>query len=190
MTFDCSRLTNSFWILTGIYWAYSSMHLEPVVRKERSPGRALHVGIMLLACFLLFSARASVSVLAHRFVAESPSVCSTGLGLTALGCGFAIWARASLGGNWSGTVTLKQSHELVRRGPYAMVRHPIYMGLLVAAAGTALEVGEVRAVIAVGMAFLAFFQKTRREEEFLRDQFGGEYALYSRSVKRLIPFVL
>ena len=190
MQLDCSRLTNSFWILTGIYWAYSSIHLKPVVRKEGSAGRALHIVIMLIACFLLFNGRASVGVLGHRFIPELWSVCWTGVGLTALGCGFALWARALLGANWSGTVTVKQSHELVHRGPYAMVRHPIYTGLLVAAAGTALEVGEVRGVIAVVIALAAFFQKTRREEEFLRDHFGAEYAQYSRSVKRLIPFVL
>ncbi len=87
-------------------------------------------------------------------------------------------------------MTVKEKHELVQNGPYTIVRHPIYTGLLVAVFGTALVVGEVRALIALVIAFAGFFQKTRREEQFMVDQFDGDYVQYRRSVKRLIPFVL
>ncbi len=190
MHFDCSKLTNSVWILVGIYWIYTSIGVKPVVRREHSTSRAWHLLIMLIACFLLFSSQTSFGPLAIRLVSEASWICWTGLVLTAAGCSFAVWARALLGRNWSAAVTLKEDHELVRGGPYAIVRHPIYTGLLTAVLGTALEVGEMRALIALIVAFFGFLQKARREEKFLLDRFNGAYVQYSRSVKRLIPFLL
>ncbi len=66
-----------------------------------------------------------------------------GMGLTAVGIAFALWARLWIGRNWSGTITIKDQHELIQRGPYSLVRHPIYTGLLLAFLGTALVHGEV-----------------------------------------------
>jgi len=79
---------------------------------------------------------------------------------------------------------------LMVRGPYAVVRHPIYSGLLLALAGTATAVGEIRAFIGLGLAFIAFFLKSAAEEQFMREEFSGEYARYSQRVRRLIPFIL
>jgi protein-S-isoprenylcysteine O-methyltransferase Ste14 len=87
-------------------------------------------------------------------------------------------------------VTVKQNHELILRGPYAVVRHPIYSGFLLALAGTAIAVGEVRAFIGWGLAFATFFLKSAREEQFMRAEFSDEYARYSQRVRRLIPFIL
>jgi protein-S-isoprenylcysteine O-methyltransferase Ste14 len=95
-----------------------------------------------------------------------------------------------LGSNWSGTVTVKQNHELVQSGPYAIVRHPIYSGFLLGALGTALSVGEARGLIALALAFVGWVAKTRVEEQFMVEQFNGDYVRYRREVKRLIPFVL
>jgi protein-S-isoprenylcysteine O-methyltransferase Ste14 len=184
------RLATSIWILLGLYWVASGITLKPVARRERPAARAAHLGLMLVACVLLFNSRASLGPLATRFVPDADWTGWVGIGLTAAGCAFAVWGRALLGANWSATVTLKQGHELVRGGPYAWVRHPIYAGLLVAVLGTALVVGEVRALLAFAIAFAAWLEKARREERFLMDQFNGEYVEYSRSVKRLIPFLL
>jgi protein-S-isoprenylcysteine O-methyltransferase Ste14 len=94
-----------------------------------------------------------------------------------------------LGSNWSGTVTVKQNHELIRSGPYAIVRHPIYSGFLLGLLGTALSVGEARGLIALALAFVGWFVKARVEEQFMVEQFNGDYVRYIRDVKRLIPFV-
>ncbi len=109
--------------------------------------------------------------------------------VTALGVAFAIWARAMLGRNWSGTVTLKQDHELVERGPYAIVRHPIYTGFLVALVGVALALGTVRALAAIAGVAIAFALKVRVEERFLGEQFGDAHAAYRRRVRALIPYL-
>lgn len=190
MHLDPWSLTSSVWILLGIYWAYTAIRVKPVARREGSASRFLHMLLMLAACFLLFSARAAWGPLAVRFVPDVSWIRWTGFGLTAAGCAFAAWGRALLGTNWSATVTLKESHELIRNGPYAIARHPIYAGLLVAVFGTGLEVGEVRGLAALAIAFGGWLEKSRREERFLVDRFAGDYVQYSRSVKRLIPFIL
>jgi len=102
----------------------------------------------------------------------------------------AAWARRYLGTNWSSTVTIKEGHELVTAGPYAIVRHPIYTGLILAFVGTALAIGEWRAVLAAVLGVIAFWRKLSLEERWMREQFGERYQAYSRRVPALIPFVL
>jgi len=87
-------------------------------------------------------------------------------------------------------VTIKTGHELVRTGPYACVRHPIYTGLLVAALGTAATVGQARGLVALALMALAFALKIRTEERFMTELFGDAYARYRSEVKALIPFVV
>jgi protein-S-isoprenylcysteine O-methyltransferase Ste14 len=94
-----------------------------------------------------------------------------------------------LAGNWSSDVTLKRDHELIVTGPYAFVRHPIYTGILLGFVGTALAVGEWRAVLAVALAGVAFWRKLGIEEAVMRRQFGETYARYVARVPALIPFV-
>ena len=114
----------------------------------------------------------------------------TGFAVTVAGAAFAIWARLLLGANWSATVTVKQNHELKRTGPYAIVRHPIYSGFLLAMLGTAIAYGEIRGLIALLIALIAWRVKSLIEERFMMDQFGEQYVQYKREVRALIPFVL
>ena len=107
--------------------------------------------------------------------------------MVAAGLSFAAWARVHLGKYWSGHVTLKPGHRLIRSGPYAIVRHPIYTGLLLAFIGTAVVIDEVRGVVAVILILEAHIRKLRLEERWLTGEFGSEYDLYKREVKALIP---
>ncbi|MBV9269207.1 MAG: isoprenylcysteine carboxylmethyltransferase family protein [Acidobacteriaceae bacterium] len=102
---------------------------------------------------------------------------------------FDLWARFVLGRNWSGTVTVKQDHELVQSGPYGVVRHPIYSGFLLALAGTVIAQGDVGAFLGLVLATLALRLKSLTEEAFMTQQFGSQYTTYKRTVKALIPFV-
>lgn len=113
-----------------------------------------------------------------------------GIMLCAAGIGIAIWARRTLGTNWSGMVTLKEEHELVRRGPYGYVRHPIYSGVFLAAAGTFLALTPtVPAVICLGLLFVGFRLKSLHEERLLSEIFPDQYPRYRREVRALVPFV-
>ena len=103
---------------------------------------------------------------------------------------FAVWARVYLGGNWSSEVTIKQDHELITTGPYALVRHPIYTGILGGMLGTAIALSEVRGFIAFALIFLMFWFKLRMEEQWMRSQFGETYANYARKTAALVPYLL
>jgi protein-S-isoprenylcysteine O-methyltransferase Ste14 len=112
-----------------------------------------------------------------------------GLIMLAAGIAFAVWARHDLGRNWSGTVTVKQNHELIRSGPYRLVRHPIYTGLLLAILGTAIAFGEWRGLLAFGLLTGSLLLKLRIEERFMSESFPKEYARYRAEVPALIPFI-
>ena len=126
---------------------------------------------------------------AARFLPVTAIWPRIGLALTILGLGFAVWARIHLGRFWSGAVTLKENHELIRSGPYAFVRHPIYTGLLTAAAGTALARGTLAALLGLVAIGVACWLKIRAEEKLLTNHFGDTYLEYRRQVPALIPFV-
>ena len=103
---------------------------------------------------------------------------------------FSIWARVHIGRNWSGIVTLKQDHELIQSGPYRLVRHPIYTGLLLGFIGTAIARDEWRGWLAVLMVLAALWRKLRLEERWLTEQFGDAYRQYRSEVAALIPYLL
>jgi protein-S-isoprenylcysteine O-methyltransferase Ste14 len=110
--------------------------------------------------------------------------------LTAAGVAIAFWARWHLGANWSGVVTLKEGHELIRTGPYRAVRHPIYTGILLALFGTAVAAGEVRGLLAVAIAWVSFYWKARREEAFLTQEFGEKFGAYAKQTGMFLPKIV
>jgi protein-S-isoprenylcysteine O-methyltransferase Ste14 len=110
--------------------------------------------------------------------------------LCVIGLFIAIWARATLGSNWSSAVTLKQDHELIMRGPYRFVRHPIYTGLLLMLGGTALISGRLGAIAGLASGFLGLWIKLRQEEALMMRHFPADYRKYKANSKALLPFVL
>jgi len=177
------------WIIALIVWAIGAFTTKRTVRRQSSASRWIDIGEGWLAGMLLFSSRTGFGPLDRRFVPRSSGAAWVGAGLTIAGVALAIAARFFLGRNWSGTVTIKEGHTLVRTGPYTLVRHPIYSGFLLAILGTALAMGEFRALLAAILVFLLLAHKIILEERFMMEQFGAEYAQYRRHVKALIPFV-
>jgi protein-S-isoprenylcysteine O-methyltransferase Ste14 len=113
-----------------------------------------------------------------------------GLALDLAGIGFAIWARLALGANWSGlVVTAKEGHELVQTGPYAIVRHPIYAGILLAMIGTALTQGRLASYIGLVAGFVAIMIRVGIEEQLMSRQFPSAYEAYRQRTRKLIPLV-
>jgi protein-S-isoprenylcysteine O-methyltransferase Ste14 len=102
---------------------------------------------------------------------------------------FAVWAREHLGSNWSRSVTIKQGHELIKTGPYAVVRHPIYTGILAGFLGTAIALSQVRGFIVFVLIFLILWLKLRMEEQWMRSQFGETYATYAHQTAALVPYL-
>jgi protein-S-isoprenylcysteine O-methyltransferase Ste14 len=190
MKFDLDHVVTLPWMALGVFWGITAVAAKRPLRTEPVAARLYHILFTAAAFGLLFRHDARIGQLGLRLMPLSRQAAYVGLALTTLGVAFAIWARSTLGGNWSATVTLKENHSLVQRGPYRLVRHPIYAGALLAMLGTAVVYGEMGCLVAVFIAFLGWWLKARREEEFMAQQFGEDYRLYQRSVKRMIPFVL
>ena len=110
--------------------------------------------------------------------------------LAVAGLLFTWWARIHIGRLWSDLIVKKAGHHVVDTGPYRLVRHPIYLGLLLAAFATAIEKGTSFALFGAAIMTLAFYTKARREERFLRAELGEDaYTAYARKTAMLVPFV-
>ena len=177
------------WILLGLYVIFAILRIRSTKQRQSLFTRLPHVAAMIVAFVLLLEKRVHFGVLERRFLPDSPSETWLGIGLTTCGIGLAIWARSCLGANWSATITIRTSHSLIRIGPYARLRHPIYSGLLLAIAGTALAQGEWRGLLALVIALIAWSMKARKEESWLRDEFGTQFEEYSRHSGFLLPRV-
>jgi protein-S-isoprenylcysteine O-methyltransferase Ste14 len=180
----------SIWFALGIIWAIGAFLTKRTARVQTSNSRLVQGALAAGGFLLLLRPDMGFGPLDRRFLPESTAAAYAGLVLTACGAALAVWARVFLGANWSATVTIKQDHEIIRSGPYALVRHPIYSGFLLGMLGTAIAIGEVRGLLAIGLAFLGWWLKLRTEERFLVEQFGTQYVKYRQETKALIPFVL
>jgi protein-S-isoprenylcysteine O-methyltransferase Ste14 len=182
-------LLGGVWVAWLVYWWASARNVKPTRRHESFGSRLAHIVPLGVAAWLLAMPTLPGDALSGRLLPRTLTVYLIGTAITAVGLGFSVWARAHLGRNWSGTVTLKEDHELVRGGPYRFVRHPIYTGLLVAFAGSAVARGEWRGVLAVAIAFIALWRKLKLEERWLEETFGEAYARYRSEVPALVPFL-
>ncbi len=185
------RVIEGIWIALGCVWLIAAAGSKTAARRQSAGSRIGQVAILLFGFWSLAlgSQWARRGILAGRFLPESRGTILAGIVVTAAGAGIAIWARLILGSNWSGTVTVKQDHELIRSGPYRFVRHPIYSGLLLGVLGTVIAIGEIRGLLSLAAVFAGLWWKSRTEEGFMMEQFGERYAQYRREVKALIPFV-
>jgi len=176
------------WLAWLVYWVVSALSVKSTRRRESLGSRLSHVVPLLTGVALILWPRVAWQWLSLRLLPPGPLQVALGLVLLALGLAFTVWARVYLGRNWSGMVTVKEGHELIRSGPYAYVRHPIYTGLLVALLGSAVTRGELRALIGLGIVAGAFIRKLRIEERFMRELFPQQYQRYCAEVPALIPF--
>ena len=176
------------WLAWLAYWIVAARNVKPTRRRESLRSLMLNRVFIAIGALLLVVRHLPPHWLEQRFVPPSVTPYWLGFVLFIFGLGFAISARVHLGQNWSGTVTVKQDHELIRTGPYRMVRHPIYTGLLSALLGTALAIGEWRALLAFAAFTVGFLFKIKTEEHFMDETFGEKYARYRAEVPALIPF--
>jgi protein-S-isoprenylcysteine O-methyltransferase Ste14 len=175
------------WALLAMVWVLMWLGMKKAKRRE-AWGQRLEHGVLVIAGFYLLSApRADWGWLNQRVLPSVPVVWLAGIALTALGIATAIWARLSLGSNWSGMVTLKKDHELVRSGLYRWIRHPIYTGILAGMVGSAVIQGYVRCWIGAVLVLLAFYLKARREESFLREEFGVGFEEHFKHTGMFLP---
>jgi len=184
---DPGRVIMGAWIVFAVYWLVSAFGRAQAQRKEPRIERLGHVLWLSGAAYLLYSSEPWMGALNRRFLPDWPWIGQLGAWLTLVGIAFAIWARYHLGKNWSGDVTIRQDHKLIRTGPYAWVRHPIYTGMLIALAGTALWVARYRALVGLAMFLVGFRRKANKEEAFLAQQFGSDFEQHRQHTGFFLP---
>lgn len=182
-----SQWAGRLWMVLLGVWVVLWFGMKRAKKRESWSEQAQHGFLVLLGFWLLFAKLGDWGWLNHRVVPDVAAVWVAGLALTALGVGISIWARLSLGANWSGLVTLKAGHELIRKGLYRWIRHPIYTGILVGMIGTAMIKGHLRGWIGLAIVFAGFYFKARREERFLREEFGAGFEEHSQQTGMFLP---
>src|SRR5215471_14903892 len=175
------------WYAFMIVWGIAALKVKKDKVTESPAARLVHIAIIGFALVLLFSQTLPLGPLRQRFLPAIAWLQWLGIALTCSGTAVAIWARISLGDNWSSRVNLKQGHQLISSGPYAYMRHPIYSGLLLAVVGTAVEIGEWRGLGAIVLVAVTQSLKARREEKFMLSEFGERYAQYQKQTGFLVP---
>lgn len=175
------------WLAWLGYWIFAARDLKAERRRESLSSRLGYQLPLLLGAIMLGISRFQIPWLNERFLPRSWLTYWISLVLLVAGLGFAVWARVHLGRNWSSLVALKHDHELIRSGPYGLVRHPIYSGLLLAILATGIAVGEWRGLIGFALIAGALLIKLRKEEQFMDETFGQDYARYRRDVPALVP---
>jgi protein-S-isoprenylcysteine O-methyltransferase Ste14 len=175
------------WAAMGLYWLASALRTKKTESGERSWLRFGRLAVLVVVFDLLLSRTLAVGWLGSRFVSVAEIWKWIGITLTAAGLALCLWARRELAENWSDRVALKVDHELIRTGPYRFLRHPIYSGVLLAMAGTALAIGEWKGFVAFAVMMTNYAIKARREERILVSKFGQEYEDYKRHAAFLVP---
>ena len=178
------------WIGFLLYWQIKAANTKATKRLEPAASRIVRSVVFLSAIVLMSWPHLPISWLRRPFLPQTAWTFWLGASITSAGLLFAVSAREHLGSNWSRSVTIKQDHQLIVTGPYALVRHPIYTGILTGFLGSALAVGQTRGIVAFVLISLVLWYKLRMEEQWMRTQFGAPYEAYSRRTAALVPFIL
>jgi protein-S-isoprenylcysteine O-methyltransferase Ste14 len=177
------------WLVWWLSWMAAAMWASPATARLSLRDEARHRVFMTAGVVLLLLPLGWLSALYVQLWVLPVAVDWLLVALAVLGFAFCWWARVHLGTLWSGTVTRKEGHRIVDTGPYGLVRHPIYTGILTAALATALLRGSVLAIAGFALIVVSLTIKARMEEQFLREQLGPDaYDGYRTRTPMLVPF--
>lgn len=176
------------WLIFIIYWIASAGNVK-VVAERKSFASALAYRIPFVVGFLLSIKLHMSYPLDLPITPFTPVTFWVGPFICVAGLFVAIWARRTLAGNWSGNVTLKEDHQLIRTGPYRYVRHPIYTGILLMCIAPPIQFGWLHYWLGFAVICVGVWVKLRQEEGVMRQHFP-EYADYRKQVKAIVPFVV
>jgi protein-S-isoprenylcysteine O-methyltransferase Ste14 len=177
----------SCWVVFLALWALFALRTKPTEVDEALGIESAYALIILAGTWLLLKGTSDPGPLGETVLPHTFPAFAAGLAVTLAGLALAVWARVTLGRNWSSKVVLKRGHELIRGGPYARVRHPIYSGVLIMYCGTGFAVGTLGAMVGLALLVLGFAIKLRREEALMSRHFGSEYLSYESQAGALLP---
>ena len=184
------NIISACWGIFIAVWILAALFTKRTLYHESGSRRLRYILPILLGWFLIFRGYRLGPPFNNHLLPQTDASLVAAAILCLCGLAFCLWARAALGRNWSGTVTLKENHELIVRGPYRLVRHPIYTGILAMLIATWMEHPHVAGIIGLVVTFISFWIKLGQEEELMHAQFPDQYAAYRQRVKRIIPFLL
>lgn len=176
----------AMWAALVVYWRLAAVGNKATRRLEGLPLRVFRITLWVFAVAILMF-YLPLPWLYRQIYNPGLAGFWVGACVTLAGLLFAVWARRHIGKNWSQSVTLKEDHELITSGPYGMVRHPIYTGLLAGFLGMLIAMGSVRGVVAFLLVLIALWQKWRLEEKWMLEEFGQAYTDYARRVPAVVP---
>jgi protein-S-isoprenylcysteine O-methyltransferase Ste14 len=182
-----TQLAKYLWLILALVWLALAFTIKGVKRSESIRERILHIVPLLVSFWLVFGDTRYLPWLHFRLLPDAPYVWWAGLLITAVGMAIAIWARLTLGTDWSGMVTLKENHELIRTGLYSRIRHPIYTGILLGLVGSGMIRGQLRDLIGFVFLLTTLHFKAKREEVFLHQEFGSSFVEHQRRTSMFLP---
>jgi protein-S-isoprenylcysteine O-methyltransferase Ste14 len=171
----------TYWVVSA-WWVRKTKFIEPFL------ARMAHFWVGTFALLILAFHGLLPAPMNWQLWPENRFSFWTGAAVMLSGLAFAVWASIHLGRFWSGAITLKEGHRLIRSGPYRFVRNPIYTGILTGVAGTAITLGQVSGLVALVILWAVYSWKIHREQHLLSGEFGEEYAVYCRDVPSLVPY--
>lgn len=188
------RIIITLWVIWLLYWLaswtyeYFKGKRTAVVKGKRSWLQTLLLGIALYTALVPLGSKAFPLNLS--FLPQSVILEVIGILITSLGLSLAIWARSQLSTNWSSIPALRKDQTLTTTGPYSIVRHPIYSGMLFAIIGSVIAINQYVGFIAIVCITLFAWIRIKKEEKLMTEQFGKSYKNYKKKVKMIIPGIL
>ncbi len=174
------------WFALDIYWSIAEVKRRSAKTAESRESRQLHGRLILAALLLLFI---PIPGLTGHFVPDTLATGIVGLAIQVGSALFYFWCRGYLGRMWSGAIRIVDDHKLIECGPYRVLRHPMYTGMLGMCVGTAIVSGQYHALLGVALFAYAYARKIRIEERILTEEFGAVYDAYRRRTSALVPWV-
>ena len=181
------RIAGRAWAIWLFAWLLMAFFSKSTKRRETPAQRLQHVIPAVFGFLLIFREGTGAPWLTRAIFPENPVLMLVCVTVTIFGLGFAVWARLALGSNWSGTVTIKADHQLIRRGPYRFIRHPIYTGMLTALLATAVTQRLTTGLLGFLVVTFALYRKARREESFLSQEFGDAFVEHRQHTGMFLP---
>jgi protein-S-isoprenylcysteine O-methyltransferase Ste14 len=186
---SATSIIGILWLVWIVYWVASAAGAKKSIRDTLwRRGVVIRLVLVVGLIWFLRSPGARQFVVRDGPFPANRLVSSAGVLLCALGLGFTVWARVHLGRNWGMPMTVREDPELVASGPYSLVRHPIYSGILAAMLGSSLVDGRFWPFVFIGCAAYFIYSATT-EEKLMTQQFPNRYTDYKKRTKMLIPFV-
>ena len=193
MTSDAQALAGivliTCWIVFLAVWLVSAFFTKRTAFRQDLVGSVAYRVLAVAGFFLLVRGARFSPALGLRFAPPSTGLAWLAAACGIIGLGICLWARLTLGRNWSSVVTVKENHELVQHGPYRFVRHPIYTGILTLFTGNVLLDGRWGGILGDLLLLLSFWIKLRHEEALMLKEFPRDYPAYMQRVRRLVPYV-